>query len=586
MREIRKEDINNLNDIVVELPPFQDLKSKDYIKEVLDIFLEELYIKQPKEIFEAMGFNPNEKMQETSLSNYGIDNKYSRKLKGYIKKDLSYQLESLFQNKGSIEVFRIFADIFENIFRKINFYNVKVYKIPTSAGFALEYKLDPIYITDPNQIITYPQVQIKKTKKYLMELENFRKFNEWPVPTNLVYIQLSIGEEIINNLNTFLHGIQSFANTYLQGKLFKYKNKNGFIEDIHGSDLEMLIQFFQVREIKEANPDFEFDRDCIMVSYLPYDPDLAADPTHPNYQEHLKWTRDRISFMQNMQILLNDYQSANRANRKEMENIRRRWQTFLNLKNSQRVCYQSYDEFYNHVKGKYPIIVEDFEYFLSIIDMDSEPIFNFYIYMYSIFLSGVFANPEDPSLGLNENWVIDYIDVLFGNLFIKADFQHWYFNPVMDLFIRYFFPIEMEYLNDLIPKIFIKDKWNAISYDGNQSFQPLSKNLDKCTKLIGLDKQVFDINLKDKITHEYIYDISGSMSIVPKLSSNLNANDVIDLTPETSLRDFNKINDTNKVTQFRIRNGNLQHFVRINRCFKVRLTKEYLLEVLNNLDIK
>jgi hypothetical protein len=593
MRQIKKQDINEMNDIIMELPAFKELRSKEMIHDILNTFMERLYIEQPNELFDAMQGNPNERMQETFLLNYGIDKKYSNKIKGYLKKDISYKLEKLFKNKGSKVIFKHFAQIFENIFRKINFYNIKVHKIPIPTGFMFEYRLEPLYITDEKNIIKYPQIPIEKTRKYLMDLDNFKEYTVWPMSTNLVYIQLSIGEEIINNQDVFLHGIQAYANTYLQGKYFNYKSKEGIVEKIHGADLELLIQYFQVRLIKEKNPSFEFDNVFITTSYLPYDPELVADPNHPNYFEHLQWTRDRLTFLNNMEILLHDYGVAESKSRQDMEILRRRWQMFLNLKFKHEELYETYDDFYNIIKERYPLIQEDFDYYLSIFADDNEPIFDFYVYIYSIFLNGVFSNPEDPSLNLREEWVISYIDVLFGNLFVEADFLKWYFNPVMDLFIRYFFPIEMEYINDLMQKIYIKDKWNAIGYDDTHlSMDVYANHWDaQPLPILALDWKKFHIDIVDR--HSYIDDKSIMDSTISHnvISDYPEIEDNLDITLTPFIRDTIRLVDGHRTLKFRNNSRNTKEFYQqVSICFKMRRTKEYLVRVLdsviNNSNIK
>jgi len=585
MREIKKEDISGLNDIVMELPAFRDLKSSEMMHELLDTFMEDIYIKQPQELFDVMQFNPNSKMQETFFFNYGIDKKYSSRLKGYLKKDISYQLEKLFQNKGSRKIFEIFANIFENIFRKINFYNVKVYKIPAQNGFIFEYQLDPIYITDPDNVILYPQVQINKTRKYLMELQNFKDYTAWPMPTNLIYIQLSIGEEVINNMHTFLDGIRSYGTTYLQGKFFQYKSKRGYFEHIHGADIEYIIKYFQLKIVKSRNPDFELNDICIMGSDLPFDPELTpGDPSHPNFQEYLKWSGTREDFLKNMQILLNDYETAKRNSRKEIENLRRRWQIFLNFKQKSKECYDTLDDFFMEFEEKYQFLAEDFQYCLSVFEEDTEPIFDFYVYIYSIFLSGVFANPEDPSLGYREDWVIDYIDVLFGNLFIEADFLKWYFDPVMDLFIRYFFPIEMEYINDLIPKILIRDKWNTISYDDNTNFVVMANHWDPQTPIRGIDWQKFSLNMTDRYSYLDTRSMSKSFITHPLITTMEPADDRYTAMAIKVPHDKLKHDDNYKTIKFNTINNMKSFSQKASVCFSFNRTKEYVLRVLKQLD--
>ena len=60
MKPILKEDIGQMNDLVMELPPFVDLKSRPMIQETLDMFLEDLYIKQPQEVIDTFQFQLNE----------------------------------------------------------------------------------------------------------------------------------------------------------------------------------------------------------------------------------------------------------------------------------------------------------------------------------------------------------------------------------------------------------------------------------------------------------------------------------------------------------------------------------------------
>jgi len=509
MKPIRVEDIGKMTDIIMELPAFTDLSSKNNIKEVLDLFLEDVYTKSPQEIMDMFGFELSKRLQDTFFSNYGIQKNYTKKLKSYLKKDIAYQLEQLFQNKGSNQIFKMFAGLFENIFRKINFYNIKVFKVPHAGGFTFEYRLVPIYITDENNVIEYPSIQIKKTKKYLMELYNFEEYTAWPMSTNLVYIQLSIGEEIINNKSTFLDGARSYGTTYLQGKYLEYKNRFGYTEDILASDVEMITNYFKMEIVKSKNPSWDFSRLPLMSTNLPWSPDTVADP---NYPEHQLWTQDRESFMQNMQQLLNDYASANIRDRSQMENIRRRWQMFLKLKETNTNEYPDYQSTWDYINTNYPLMQADFLYNLE--QDDVEPLLDFYIYIYSIFLSGVFANPENPALGLDQEIVVEYIDVLFGGLFIEANFLELAFNPVMDLFIKYFFPIEMEYLNDLVNKVLIRDKFNAFSYDYKLKFIVEARNYSIQTPIRKIDWHLFELSMS-KHSDVYTYDNLGSVITHP-----------------------------------------------------------------------
>jgi len=593
VKRIQQQDINNLNDIVMELPAFKDLKSNEMIHEVLDLFMKDIYRDIPSEQFDTMDFELNERMQETFFANYGIDKKYSNKLKGYLKKDISYQLEQLFQNKGSRKIFEIFGDIFKNIFRKINFYNVRVYKVPTgTTGFRFEYRLYPLYISDNKNIIEFPEIPIEQSRKYLMELENFTDYTAWPMPTNLVYIQFSIGEEVINNMDTFLDGVRSYGTTFLQGQYQNYRNRFGFYEKINAADAELLTIYFNVEVVKRRNPNWEFNQPVVISSFLPYDSNLQpfAPPGTPQFNEQLKWTQDQNSFLSNMQDLLDDYGKADRASRPEMENLRRRWQMFMKLKVKNTTLYHNYDELVQVIEDRYPLMQADFLYYLSIQDEDNEPIFDFYMTIYATFISSVYGALPNRDPGLNFEWVIDYIDVLFAGLFFEADFLKWYFNPVMDLFIRYFFPIEMEYLNDFVSKIRIKDKWNAVSYEETTRFDILAGKYDQYS--IPVDKQRFDIDLHN---HDYVeerdihintisllneddYDEVDDLpipTVVPVRKDNTGPNTRIDYIKTTIF------NDSSIIPPLPLRAS-----INISDCLKAPITKNYINEVLTKKFIK
>jgi hypothetical protein len=404
------------------------------------------------------------------------------------------------------------------------------------------------------------------------------------MPTNLIYIQLSIGEEVINNMNTFLDGIRGYGTTYLQGKTSVFKNRYNFTENIKLDDVEFITAYFKAEITKKHNPDWDFNIPTMEGTYLPFEPFTGGipDPNDPDYDEILLWMKDRITYLTSMQDLLLDYERAKRNDRQEMEEIRRRWQFFLNLKKTVRTCYRTYDELVQEMENRYPLLKEEFLNALSLSDTDNEPIFDFYVYIYSIFLNGVYANPEDPSLGLNEQWVLDYVDVLFGELFIEADFLKWYFNPVMDLFIRYFFPIEMEYINDLIQKVIIKDKWNAISYDDtNLRFDLKAGHSSIQTRIQGIDWRKFWLTLKDRRSIATPISKPGTTVLTPNVDEYNNMMDLPYVEPICIPQSRVPLEDKfeAKVIQGLLPRVTVRQSS--STCFNTRGTKKYLVEVLN-----
>ncbi len=508
MKQIRKEDISKLNDIVLELPAFRDLESKENLSQVFNMFLEEIYLKQPQELIDIFDFQLNNKMQETFFINYGIDKSYYEKIRGYLKSDLAFTLERLFQNKGSTILFKMYADLFENIFKRINFYNVRVYKIPNNTGdaFIYEYRLEPLYITDEASVIEKPQVPIGKKRKYLMELENFKDYTAWPMPTNLVYIQFSIGTDLINNLETFLNGVRAYSMTLLQGKFFNYESRSGVVEQIEGCSLEILLMYFRLETISKRNPGWDLNEIPVEGTYLPY------------FENTDQWRQTQADYLESLEELINDYQEANYADRSVMTNLKRRWQLFLRQQERTEDLFSNLDEFRSLVESKWPHVYKDFNYFLNY-EEDPGLVLDFYVKLYSIFTNGIYAfeSTDDPNVLPNYrwDWVTAHVDVVFGNLFLASDFLDNYFDPVMNLFIRYFFPVEMEYINDLIYRVKIRDKWNTWAIEENIKSMVIARHTSLQTPIRGIDWHKISLEFRDWHSHIDHTDKSRTVAFIP-----------------------------------------------------------------------
>ncbi len=411
MKIIRDEDLQEFNDIIVELPAFRDLKSKDNIKNVLDIFMREIYLNQPKELFDAFNYHLSEKMQDTFFKNYGIDDDYSDDLMGYVKPDIAYSLEKLFQNKGSNTIFKLLANLLESVFPRINFYNIEVQKsiADTESGYKFKYALRPLYIQEASLLLTEPEVDVTKSRKYLMDLKNFEEYTIWPVPTNYVYIQFNVGTELINNFNTFLHGVRSYGSTYLTGQEFNYLSQSGAVEKIDAGDMELLIAFFQLNLLQIKNPGWDDAPSGEGSSLSVFESgsfDQLEGEGDEEYQVRIANQREKkCSFMYETATLFRDYQAADYSKREEMENLRRRWQFFLRLQENSKVCYSSIQELNQKIKDRYPRLYEDYWANANMSSMgDNEGICDFFIKMYSVFLNGArssFVQPENSKCFLD-----------------------------------------------------------------------------------------------------------------------------------------------------------------------------------------
>ncbi len=402
MKSIKVEDLEELNDIIVELPAFANLKSKEYIANVLDLFMKDIYLKQPKELLDAFDFKLSENMQTTFYRNYGIDNNYDENLTGYIKSNIAYELEKLFQHKGSIKIFELLATVLESVFNDINFYNVEVQKEKrtNTEGYIYKYMLRPLYIQNESVIIKEPEIAIEKSRKYLMDLSSYKEYTIWPVTTNYIYIQYSAGNDLVNNTNVFLNGIRSYGGTYLGGIYFNYLSSLEAIEKIEAIDLELLASFIQLNLLKaEMSPgDTAINTMNTNLSMFKAQEFVKKDSeTEAEYQDRfLALQEEKKNHMGEVALLFNDYKKADYNNRSDMEDLRRRWQMFLRANEAASDCYSSMDEVNQTIEDRYPLFYEDFFDAINNPEQSKTKLYDLITKLYSIFLNGVNSSYTQP----------------------------------------------------------------------------------------------------------------------------------------------------------------------------------------------
>jgi tRNA threonylcarbamoyladenosine modification (KEOPS) complex Pcc1 subunit len=90
-----------------------------------------------------------------------------------------------------------------------------------------------------------------------------------------------------------------------------------------------------------------------------------------------------------------------------------------------------------------------------------------------------------------------------------------FFSPVMDLFSKYFFPVELEYVSDLMNKEKIKDKWNSISMESNSEISITARHTSLQTPIRGIDWVTLRLSLGS--WHSWIDKVDKVRS-VPKIN--------------------------------------------------------------------
>lgn len=457
MRSITQKDVKENASIIMELPTFKNLSSKEGLHNILSKVLSDIYVEQPRELFDFMNYELNDRMTETILSNYGIDKNYSKKVNNVIKRVLIFYMERLFQAKGSKDVLGLFAEIFGNFFEKINFYSIVVDKNWTGTQFEMVYNLDPISISDPENLITVLDSTVGLSKKYLMTLNQFSDYSLYPINTNLVYIQFSGGLTTLNNMDTFTNGVRAYAATSLQQNIINYPVTIGgtkqYIE-IVGNHLELLISYFKIRETRLSDPSYDFTVDeSAFYTDLTYDLDALRD----------------------LEDVLYEYSKADYRNRNQMTALKRRWQAILKNNIKLEKSWTNFGEMDLFVRNLYPELINEYDS----VETTPDQLIDFYMKLYTTSLR---------FFDLTNDYLQLYVNTLFMQLITGDVFVETFFNPVFEIFIKYFFPVEMEYLNKLVDSMKIKDKWNAISIAESSYTTLTTMPYSLVTPQRGLDK--------------------------------------------------------------------------------------------------
>jgi len=474
MQPIEINAISEMNSMILELPAIKEASGKEGFGNILNYLLKDIYIDTPEELFQYMKYNLNDKMTEILLANYGIDIKYSKKVNNSIKRILVFYLERLFQSKGSNEAFGLFAEIFENFFSSINFYNISVDKSwknltfdddgnPTykNGEFILNYKLDPIFINDEENIIHEIDDDIKISNKYLMTLKQYENYSLFPINTNLIYIQFSGGIGAINNMKVFADGIRSYGATFMQQFELEYptsiNGKKSYL-NINCSHLELLIKYFQLKELQHRGENIFFEYKKQFFTNLLFE----------------------IEYIDAIEDVLHEYKQANYSNRNEMQNLKRKWQTILRHGMKSDGTITSFSSLETLMKDMYKPLIDEF---LETLDSDPEKVIDIYMKLFTETITAI--NTSNLFVQLYTNTI--FMQVLTGDVFVENFFQ-----PIFDIFTKYFFPVEMDYLNNFLNKMLIKDKWNSISTDHFVKTTLSTSEFSLATPQRGLDRyQIF-----------------------------------------------------------------------------------------------
>ena len=118
--------IREYSDLIANTPIFNLNDNKQNISNMLYEMFYKLYIEEPEELLNFMNQFPSKKLVTHMFSQYGISDNINKELPNSLKTKIVYYLNTLFNIKGSNEVFAIFDDLLKEFYKGLNYYNVRI----------------------------------------------------------------------------------------------------------------------------------------------------------------------------------------------------------------------------------------------------------------------------------------------------------------------------------------------------------------------------------------------------------------------------------------------------------------------------
>ncbi len=376
----------------------------------------------------------------------------------------------------------------------------------------LVYELNPVLINDNLSIIDTIDSTALRTNKFVMQKADFfnrDKFNYLkpvvsPVITNVLFIQFANS----NNMDTmsyFPDLVRIFAMTKTQNQKFSFKINNVIIK-VHMQELLDILTFIKLHELKQfAN--YDFDKQQILDSYNLIYPIDKLDDIYKLILYYKDMKHDYASFKEFKQLFNSLIGDPAQKQSTKIFNLKQ-FSEYLagNIPSTFSEFFVELDKFYpdnvnffqSHDQNKImkqevnrlytllnPVSPDDLLNLISLRDTELNKLNNsvydmlrsHFIYKYPRVVQAIEALTTRDSflqLYLNsykrilvetakmDNLIIYFINDIFKLFIGSAAFKETFFNPVLDLFERYFFAAELSYQNSDAILYKIKDKMQQV----------------------------------------------------------------------------------------------------------------------------
>jgi len=474
---IQKLNIQEYVDSLFNIPQLNELNTKEQLKSVFNWYLDDLYLELPSPQLKYLNFELTQRIIKVIFRNYGISPSLYKNLSSTVQKNLVFRLEYLFQNKGNLKVIEIFKEILKIFYNKINFYSVSVNKLNSTKynsdtgevepAYKIAYTLKPLCVTPGDKINFFPDSKVNRTGKFLMELSNFMKETFFPIDTNLLYIDFADPFSIGNNKEVFYNGIRAYFNTKYQNTSMSFylENINKTIS-ISTQDIELLLTYLNIEFIRNHS-------DNKQKNYTFQERPIVYNSLRMNIEE-----------LDNIHDILYEYKHLNVKDRKAFTGINRKWQFLLYKYKANSHDFDNYQKIKTYIEDNYPDFIKSFNQYKT----DDISIIQFSILLYL---------QATSIITFDDDYSSKYLTTIFQNFIIGPVFIEKIFQPLYKIFINYFLPCQMSYINKLNNDLKLKDKFNIIPTE-----TIFKTNLFVRNYSLDVYRRIEDINIRTNIKED------------------------------------------------------------------------------------
>jgi len=407
----------------------------------------------------------------------------------------------------------------------------------------LIYRLEPLLINDPNNILNEVNSGDLFSRKFLMnkidffdqDVNNAFKKNVFPVTTNLIHIQLG-SSVVIDNTKMHPDIVRMYGMTYLNnGHVMKF-NINNNIFKLNIQDYVDVLSFLKYKQI-ELTTGKRFVNENIPSHFYQYKlpPNKLKEiydlhlyyqnmPQSHKYLKEFKFRFNELLFSENQKYIpkiknMEDFVLYLKGNAPEtldqlfikineeflpgkvfidgIDQNQKLLEIIFKIQNNYEL--KTIDEFidilstieitdsqtvvsvYDMIRSKFNIKYPRMVALIEAID-NVDDIIEIYLYNYKVALE--YASKMD-------NLVEYFINDIYQLYIQSTVFTKRFFNPVIELFEQYFFKAEQVYKSEQNLSEVVRDKTNVVTNDDNASIL-VSK--DKVYSIIfKRDKQAISI---------------------------------------------------------------------------------------------